>query len=80
MIFVADSLICLSNACSVLQFLSMKLSSVNTRLDFNMDALMSKEVGFMVLFAPQNYWLCIISFYLCLFVSNFYSELGFCWF
>lgn len=24
----------------------MKLSSVNTRLDFNMDALMSKEVGF----------------------------------
>ncbi|KAL6217796.1 hypothetical protein ACLB2K_011013 [Fragaria x ananassa] len=26
------------------EFLSMKLSSVNTRLDFNMDALMSKEI------------------------------------
>ncbi|KAK9944678.1 hypothetical protein M0R45_010238 [Rubus argutus] len=31
------------------EFLSMKLSSVNTRLDFNMDALMSKEI-----FQQQN--------------------------
>jgi hypothetical protein len=27
------------------EFLSMKLSSVNTRLDFNMDALLSKDVS-----------------------------------
>lgn len=29
----------------MVQFLSMKLSSVNTRLDFNMDALLSKDVS-----------------------------------
>lgn len=39
--FQVVSLICMF----LVQFLSMKLASVNTRLDFNMDALMSKEVG-----------------------------------
>lgn len=52
----------------------MKLSSVNTRLDFNMDALMSKEVGFDGFIPPTK----LMALYYYFFQT--YAELGFCWF
>ena len=45
----------LSISLSLSQFLSMKLSSVNTRMDLSIESLVSKDVSSMVHFFSTNF-------------------------